>query len=422
MGTCRRRDTIGPVSGLQLLRSPLIRIVERWRFLSAPWFLLFIYLGLAAFLTAYQLWIRPGSINNYIIFRTSFEHLCQNADLYALHPDKHNDVFRYSPTFAFCMAPFRALPIGIGLLLWNVLNAGALYFAVRSLPISRAAGGALLLFVIPQLNGSIQNNQSNGLMAGLMIGTIAAMERGKPVAASSLAALGFFIKVYGAAVGMLFVCFARRVRFFISGVIAAAALALAPACITGVSGLIEHYREWFEQLKAGGPKDMKYSVMTVFEKWSGMAPPNWVFMAPGLVLVLLPLLRVRQYRHRSFRIMYAAYLMVFVVVFNPMAESPTYIIAMAGVALWGVVEPRTWLRLFVLAAVYLMTGWAHSDLCPERWREEYVVKYGLKAVPCIAAWLVMAYRLIVCDGSRLSAAALLQESTGSETPSAAPKV
>lgn len=221
-------------------------------------------------------------------------------------------------------------------------------------------------------------------------------------AASLLSSLGFLIKVYGAGVGMLFLCYPKKVRFIVSGLIAFAILALLPVTVTGVDGLWEHYREWVQQIGTGGPRAMKYSVMTVFEKWTGRIAPDWMFTLPGLVLLLLPLVRVKQYRHRAFRIMYAAYIMIFAVIFNPMAESPTYIIAMTGAAVWGLVEPRTWVRLVMLFLVYFVTGLAHSDLCPEWIRDPVVARYGLKAVPCIAVWGIMAWRLIACDAGKFS--------------------
>ena len=44
------------------------------------------------------------------------------------------DLFRYSPTFALLFAPFALLPYALGAILWNVLNAAGLFWAVESLP------------------------------------------------------------------------------------------------------------------------------------------------------------------------------------------------------------------------------------------------------------------------------------------------
>ncbi|MBX3377318.1 MAG: DUF2029 domain-containing protein [Phycisphaeraceae bacterium] len=399
----------------------MVRFIARHPWMHSPRFLLGVYIALALILSAYQFFLRPDSIKNLVIFRNSFDHLLNNDNLYLPYEEKQFDVFRYSPTFALFMAPLRALPLGAAVVAWNLCNALALFLAARKLPIKPAAAAGVLLFVIPQLSTSMQNNQSNGLMAGLMIGTLAAFECRRPILAAMLASFGFFIKIYGAAVGMLFLCFKGKARFIIGGLACVAALWSAPAAITGFGPLITHYQQWREQVQEGGPRLMKYSVMTVTEKWTGVVLPDWYFILPGLLLLLLPLRRVRHYANRRFRIMFAAYITVFVVVFNPMAESPTYIIAMAGAAVWGLVEPRSWLRSIVLLSVFFITGLSHSDLCPSYIRHEIVAKYGLKAVPCIAAWLIMAWRLNLGDPDRFSTIDLLDGPTASGTPSAVPR-
>src|SRR6478672_13962051 len=68
--------------------------------------------------------------NNFLIFRSAFDHLRSGADLYALHPTEHGDLFKYSPTFALFMAPFRALPYTPALLIWNLLNVLLIYLGL----------------------------------------------------------------------------------------------------------------------------------------------------------------------------------------------------------------------------------------------------------------------------------------------------
>ena len=58
--------------------------------------------------------------NNYIIFAQSFSNLWNGENMYIRHPDVYADLYKYSPTFALVMAPFRALPVWAGLWFWNV--------------------------------------------------------------------------------------------------------------------------------------------------------------------------------------------------------------------------------------------------------------------------------------------------------------
>ena len=69
--------------------------------------------------------------NNFLIFRAAFDHLIAGVDLYRLHPAEHQDLFKYSPTFALVFAPFRALPYPVALLAWNLLNVLLIYAGLR---------------------------------------------------------------------------------------------------------------------------------------------------------------------------------------------------------------------------------------------------------------------------------------------------
>ena len=64
--------------------------------------------------------------NNFEIFRTSWDNLVAGRNLYVASVN-HQDFFKYSPTFALLFAPFAILPFTAGVLLWNAVNAGALY-------------------------------------------------------------------------------------------------------------------------------------------------------------------------------------------------------------------------------------------------------------------------------------------------------
>ena len=136
--------------------------------------------------------------NNYVIFKDSFAHLLHGQDLYVAYPDEHWDLYKYSPTFALLMFPFALLPNLVGLTLWNVAGAMALFVGLGRLPIAderwRMAAGWFL--ALPMLQ-SLQNAQSNAHLAGLVLLAGAWLEAGGAVWAALAIALGFFVKVYG---------------------------------------------------------------------------------------------------------------------------------------------------------------------------------------------------------------------------------
>ena len=120
-------------------------------------------------------------LQNFAIFRNSFYHLIHHQNLYARFDFEQWDFYRYSPAFALLFAPFALLPYALGAVLWNLVNAASLYWAVRWVPLldDRQKMLALWFLFLAMLN-SVANAQSNALVAALMIFAWSAHERGKP--------------------------------------------------------------------------------------------------------------------------------------------------------------------------------------------------------------------------------------------------
>ena len=94
--------------------------------------------------------------NNFRIFRAASAHLLAGLDLYAAYPAQHLDFYKYSPTFALLFLPFAYLPFWLAMLLWNALNAGALFVALGTVLPRRAANAARAIVFLDML-GSLQN-------------------------------------------------------------------------------------------------------------------------------------------------------------------------------------------------------------------------------------------------------------------------
>src|SRR5215210_848296 len=131
---------------------------RRW----VDWLLGLLWIGAIVAATLQQGVARQN--NNFQIFRAASRHLIAGSDLYAAYPSEHFDFYKYSPTFALLFAPFAYVPFPLAMLLWNALNAGALYVALRLVLPRRAARIARVILFLDML-GSLQNAQSNALVA-----------------------------------------------------------------------------------------------------------------------------------------------------------------------------------------------------------------------------------------------------------------
>ncbi len=374
-------------------------------YLEDPRVLLGLYLLAAAVVALQKMALRGLEVGgrlyppyqNYLAFRNAFFHLLARQDLYAAFPmEQQADLFKYTPTWALLMAPIAALPYTAGALAWNMLNAAAIFGAVMWLPsVGARARVFVLWFVFLSLVSSMQTAQSNGLVAGLMLGAFAARERGRPAAAALLAMLATFGKPFG--VFTLLACLPQpgRRRFVAWAAVWGIGLLLAPLIVVSPEHLAFLYRSWFDLLRHDHATKVGLSVMSWLDAWFGLRPPKDLVTALGGLLLLLPLARPSRLADAGTRTGLIASVLVFVVIFNHMAESPTYVIAVLGVALWYVGRRPTRLDTALVVATFALTCLAATDLVPPAVRARFVAPYALKAVPCIAVWVKMQCDLVL---------------------------
>jgi hypothetical protein len=371
----------------------------KWLFEKLPWLnnvrnLTFIFAGLVVIATIHRLCFVHESFNNFSIFRFSFFNLIHGNDLYILHPEQYNDLYKYSPTFAFLMAPFFAMPRWMGIFVFNLLNALLPFWAVNRLNISTKAKSFILIFIAIELLSSIQNAQSNGIMVGLMIAAFTSFERKEIVLAALFICFGFYLKVFGAAVGILFLFYDKKIKFILSCFIIGIILGALPILVTGIDGLIFQYKSWLHLLGNDPAHELNFSIMTLTERWFNFTTSDKWYLIPGIIFLLLPLVRMKEWKNYSFRLLYLATILVWTVIFNHKAESPTYVIAAFGVALWAVTEENKLLRIFMLWFVFIFTILSPTDLFPPYVRLHVWQPYCLIALPCIIAWGVMTWKIL----------------------------
>ncbi|MBS1585053.1 MAG: DUF2029 domain-containing protein [Bacteroidetes bacterium] len=336
------------------------------------------------------------SYNNYIIFKRSFIHLLHNQNLYVQYLDEQWDLFKYSPTFAFLMAPFAYLPDIIGLCLWNLLNAMVLFYAIRLLPFNNRSIALLLWFVLAELLTSIQGAQSNALIAGLVVAAFCMMERGKHSLAALWLVCAAFIKIYGGIGFCLFMFYPGKLKAAAYSVFWTLTFLLLPLIIVSPHSLLQQYINWKTMLAADAA-NYGWSVMGVLQKWFGLGALKPYIMATGLLLFFIPLARVSMYQSLRFRLLFLAAMLVWVVIFNHRAESPTYIIAVTGIAIWFFTQRRAWWRTALLWFVLVVTCFSHSDITPAAIRTTYVYPYYIKAIPAIIAWVCIYLELVLLE-------------------------
>lgn len=148
------------------------------------------------------------------------------------------------------MAPLALLPDSPGLTLWNLLNALVLFLALWSLG-KLDTRKKLLIFalVILELITSLQNSQSNGLIAGLIIFAFNEMEKGCAITASLFIVSTVFIKIFGIVALLLFVFYPRRLQSVLYTAGWIAIFFFLPLLVTSWPELKMQYASWLHLLQ-----------------------------------------------------------------------------------------------------------------------------------------------------------------------------
>ena len=367
------------------------------RTLFGLWMLLAVVAGLTK--------IAPHRHNNFLIFRGVFWHTIQKLSLYDFYPTEYNDHNHYGPIFSLVIAPFAVVPDAIGLLGWLVVLALGMYYAVRRLPLEEGRQIFLYWFCAHELLTALQMQQFNIAIAAIIIGSFAAIEKGREVTAAFLIVLGTFVKLYGV-VGLAFFFFVKRKPRFILALIGWSIVCfVAPMLISSPEYVVGQYVEWYERLAAKNGENtfslmQNISLLGMIRKASGSASySDLLVILPGLVLFGLPYLRFGQYRHLAFRYAILSSVLLFVVLFSTGSESSTYIIPFAGIALWYTTSPwkRSGWDVALLVFAFVLSSLSPSDLFPRSLREAYVLPYALKALPPTLIWLRLSYELLTRD-------------------------
>ena len=369
----------------------------------------FVWFALSA-ITVFSEVIRGAdSINNYLVYKGVYEHLINQQNLYLAYPKEYFDLNHYGPVFSLLIAPFAIMPLFIGCFLWGMLNAWVLYLAIIKLNFNKRNTLIVLLICTVELMTSLHNVQYNPFIAALIILAFVYVREEKDWLATMCIAFGFLTKLYPI-VGIFFFVFSKhKLKFILWGIFWLVLFTLLPLIFTSYHFLYQTHFDWWQSLvdktnqnvfcsTIGGMQDI--SVMGLIRRFSKVYdfPSLWVVI-PAMFSILLPLLRIKYYHHITYQLLYLSSLLIATVIFSSSAESPTFIIAVAGVAIWWIVQKRPYSLGIIAAFVFaiILTSLSSTDLCPHYVRDHIITPYSLKALPCFIIWCIGIFQLVKID-------------------------
>lgn len=340
------------------------------------------------------------SYNNYYIYKAVFQHVIHGMNLYAEYPAEYFDTNHYGPLFSLVIAPFTFFPDWLGVILWSLTNAAVLFYAIKLLDFEEKTFYSVLLISAIEMMTATHNVQYNPMVTGFIILSYVMVEKEKDFWATLFIAAGFLTKLYGIA-GLTFFLFSKhKVKFIASFVFWMVVLFALPMLISSPAYIIQCYKDWRGSLSykdaknanlalSGGMQDI--SVIGIVRRTTNnFSISDIMLLGPAAIAFALPLLRRAQYQFAAFRLRYLALALIMVVIFSSSAESPTYVIAVTGVAIWYVIQEQKtrWINA-ALIFVLCVTSLSATDLCPSYFKIHVIKAYALKALPCFIVWVLL---------------------------------
>ena len=381
------------------MKDKFLKIISNPKFIFGIYLIVSVASAIAKYLGG------PLKYNNYLIFKKVFYNTLDQKNIYLLIPDFHFDSNHYGVFFSVLIAPFALLPDWLGMILWNIANTLVFLFAIHKLPFSTAKKAFFAWLCLQEFITAAVSLQFNIALTGLlMLSAVYIYERKEMQSAISIM-IGFFVKLYGIAGLSAFFFVKNKWKFILSLIGAGVLLIILPMLISSPHFGIQSYADWFQSLSEKNSSNQvlgnrqDYSLMGIVRRVLGDASiSNLTFLLPGMAVFALPYLRIKQYKNLPFQLMILASTLLFIVLFSSGSESPTYIIAVAGVMIWFLMQKKkSALDIGLLIFVIILTCFSFSDLFPQFIKDEYIMKYSLKALPCCIVWFRVIYELMTKD-------------------------
>ena len=345
-----------------------------------------------------------GRYNNYLIFEGVFNHTLKQLPLFVPYPEEYGDMNHYGVFFSAIIAPFALLPSGLGCALWILANVAFLYWAIRQLPLSKSVLIGILLIAAHDMYTAAAMQQFNISVIALLVAAFVSVEKGKSHWATLFIVIGTLTKLYGI-VGLAFFFFAKdKKRFIWSALLWLGLLFCLPMLYSSPEYVLSQYHDWYISLSQKNGENMDtshYNLQNLsflgFLQRTGIYNNNLVVIAIALLLFALPYLRIAQYKHLHFRLMFLASVSMFLCLFSTGTENSTYVVAYVGIGIWFMTTPNrnNTLKIILLVLAFL-ASLSPTDLFKPL-KEPYIIRYSLRAVPVMLIWLTLIWEMCSLD-------------------------
>jgi hypothetical protein len=347
-------------------------------------------------------------IANFIIFKTSSQRFLNHENLYDYIQYKIiYDKFFYAPQFALFFIPFALLPIKLSIFLWLFLGALLFYIALEKLPLNNNLKAIIFFITLFDLVNSFQNLQTNAINTALMLFILSFLHNHKYILAAVCVAFCLSIKIYPAAAALLFLFYPNKLKFIIWCGTFTVLFFLLPLLVVPKEYFVSCLHNWITSITDDATDKFisnSPSLIGINYTWFSNPVNHFYIQLVGLIMVFIPLFKIfKDQIDTVFILFYLSFIMLFVVIFNHAAESPTYIIAITGAAIWYAISPRNNLNKVLLVLLIVACILLPTDIFPHDFRKQYLAPLKIRVIPCLLIWLKLFYDLLIYKPSQANA-------------------
>jgi hypothetical protein len=343
--------------------------------------------------------------DNYSVVVNAATNILAGRNPYEVQPGL--DFFKYSPLAGLLTAPFIALPVPIGIFFFVLAQALAFLWGFRRW--SRAAGHDLsgsrklllvaLASVALDLATSLQNCQVNAGIFALMLLAAAQYAEGKRALSGLVLSFATNLKLFPFTLAACLLT-GFRGAFWLSFCGGLALWLVLPAAFLGLSRNRELYFQWLQRiaLDRGGDLSM-LNLGTFLELHFGLE--GWLVpigLLVGAAMGIGSLLLFRRREHERLNRFLLPLNGLYVLLFSHLSESPTSVLAVAGIFLIGASAATEGRRAgpywCAFAVALALVPVFYSDLMPSV-AQDWARAFHLKTVGYTFVFLANLVMLVV---------------------------
>jgi len=246
--------------------------------------------------------------------------------------------YNYLPVFAPLFGPFHWLPVPVGDLLWRWLAAGLVASGLWRL--TRGVDRAFLMVTVlalPLSLGALRNGQANGLLAGVLLHTVACLHNGQWWSAAGLTAAAVAVKPIALVLALLAPLVYRKAFWPLT--VSLVMLAVLPFAFGAPSYVWEEHGAFLSNLRScSAVTEHRFADLNGMLRTLGWELPPAVSVAVRVLAGLVTAFvwwRAREMEEPSRALWFYVLATVYLMLFNPMTETNSYVVVVPALALWA---------------------------------------------------------------------------------------